>query len=524
MSDVNISELTTAIRAIFGTERLRIGMPINLSDGAIKVMTNRFVVRLRSEATSANLQDAGKCLGFSVRRQLRHAPYAYLIEFGDAANYRYHLMTLEALIARGTVVAAEPDILFELVSDASCAQDPRPDPGSTCPTQWQRQGLTQAREVLRTVNSSLPRGSSNVRVGILDDGLPLSHPGAGGAGRQNSYIEYCYDLEPRECVWIDSLGETNHGVAVFGIIAAQTATEDTFSSIAPNVSTVIVRLRPKPPDAPSYMTELTFYSEVLLWISGVNSSPPEGLAIPRKLEHPADVINCSHSWIGNDSTDTMEQTFVRLTCEGRGKLGTILVYSSGDRGCDITGQSAFANSSRVISVGNTYVSQAGIERRNPDSNWSDSLSLCALGEHVMSLWYDYTLSGHTCQMPDGDGNMFPWSSPAGTNWFMATSAAAPMVSGTTALLLSIRPDLTWREVKWILCDSADRPNDGVGANELQEGVWDDTGKFNSHFGAGRLNIAKAVAKAWAYQRGSLPLDDICSPDDLESAPSVESDM
>ena len=71
-----------------------------------------------------------------------------------------------------------------------------------------------------------------------------------------------------------------------------------------------------------------------------------------------------------------------------------------------------------------------------------------------------------------------------TNSFGGTSSATPLAAGVAALLLSVDPALTSKDVQKILQDTADKIGTG----------YDATG-FSPRFGHGRVNAARAVAEA-----------------------------
>ncbi|MDR0746502.1 MAG: S8 family serine peptidase [Helicobacteraceae bacterium] len=81
-----------------------------------------------------------------------------------------------------------------------------------------------------------------------------------------------------------------------------------------------------------------------------------------------------------------------------------------------------------------------------------------------------------------------------------TSAATPMVSGVVALMLEANPNLTWREVRYILAKTA-RRNDPSNADWKPNGagLW-----VNHNYGFGVVDAGSAVAKARDH-RNSLPL-------------------
>lgn len=103
-----------------------------------------------------------------------------------------------------------------------------------------------------------------------------------------------------------------------------------------------------------------------------------------------------------------------------------------------------------------------------------------------------------------------------TSMMNGTSSATPVVSGVIALLLSVAPDLTWRDVKHILMASADfvHPSSGntghpypvldLAGHVYEQGWVTNAAGFHHHnwYGFGRVNAASAVAMALG---GYVPL-------------------
>lgn len=90
--------------------------------------------------------------------------------------------------------------------------------------------------------------------------------------------------------------------------------------------------------------------------------------------------------------------------------------------------------------------------------------------------------------------------------FSGTSAAAPVVSGAVAVMLSANPALTWRDAKYILARTATQVDSSVasvattcgGTIVLTPGWVADNGvgfHFHNWYGFGRVNLDAAVAMA-----------------------------
>ncbi|ODH14032.1 hypothetical protein ACO22_06720 [Paracoccidioides brasiliensis] len=76
-----------------------------------------------------------------------------------------------------------------------------------------------------------------------------------------------------------------------------------------------------------------------------------------------------------------------------------------------------------------------------------------------------------------------------------TSAAGPLVVGVVALALSVRPELTWRDVQYILLETAIPIN-------LNESDWQDTAtgkKFSHEYGYGKVDAYSAVHLAMTWK-------------------------
>ena len=110
-----------------------------------------------------------------------------------------------------------------------------------------------------------------------------------------------------------------------------------------------------------------------------------------------------------------------------------------------------------------------------------------------SLWLCAPSSGGSVQRitTTDSGNRY-------TIAFGGTSAATPIVSGVAALVRAANEDLTWRDVKLILANSArknDAGNSGWQQGALKYGSSIDRYSFNHEYGFGVVDAGAAVALA-----------------------------
>lgn len=124
--------------------------------------------------------------------------------------------------------------------------------------------------------------------------------------------------------------------------------------------------------------------------------------------------------------------------------------------------------------------------------------------------FSYTGSSTTVPFQNGSS---PNTNCNYTATFNGTSSAAPTVSGVAALLLEANPNLTWRDVKYILAKTAvpmDYVTTGSISHPLGTSVpsgyswelpWKTNSagfKFHNWYGFGKVNVDAAVAMARSY--------------------------
>ena len=101
-----------------------------------------------------------------------------------------------------------------------------------------------------------------------------------------------------------------------------------------------------------------------------------------------------------------------------------------------------------------------------------------------------------------------------TNSMNGTSSAAPMMTGSIALLLEANPNLTWRDVKDILARTAVKVDSGIApvsvalgnGSYVAEQAWTPNAaglNFHNWYGFGAVNVSAAVEMAKTYTTGSL---------------------
>ncbi len=201
------------------------------------------------------------------------------------------------------------------------------------------------------------------------------------------------------------------------------------------------------------------------------------------IKNGADVISCS--WGTTDAMFTLgpikEQAIARAAKQGRNGKGCVIVFAVGNDDLDFI--NFYAAHPDVIAV----AACTSKDEHAPYSNRGREVSVCAPSNGDWPIiaaraWWDQGLAGFS-------GNQKFWydGRSRGQHYkhFGGTSSSAPLVAGICALILSANPDLTAREVKEILQQTADkigRPSEYLNGHSVK-------------YGYGRVNADRAVAEA-----------------------------
>ncbi|KAF1949467.1 hypothetical protein CC80DRAFT_497497 [Byssothecium circinans] len=211
-------------------------------------------------------------------------------------------------------------------------------------------------------------------------------------------------------------------------------------------------------------------------LSGGISDMDEALAINYELQKN-DIYSCS--WGPPDDGKTMqapgiliEKAMITATQKGRGGKGSIYVFAAGngaasDDNCNFDG---YTNSIYSITVG-------AIDKNNLHPYYSEACSAQLVVTYSSG-------SGDSIHTTDVGANKC-------TAQHGGTSAAGPIAVGVYALVLSKRPELTWRDMQWLTVLTAvpfDQPSDWTKTPALGR-------SFSHQFGYGKLDAWAIVEKA-----------------------------
>ncbi|MGW8849134.1 type VII secretion-associated serine protease mycosin [Streptomyces xiamenensis] len=286
----------------------------------------------------------------------------------------------------------------------------------------------QQRWALDAINVSgaweTTRGAG-ITVAVLDTGVDAGHPDLAGAVREGRDL-IGMGAEPGDETW------ASHGTAMAGIIAGRghgPGRDSGVIGVAPEAEILPVRVLLEDDD-PERDAARDARRGALA--EGIRWAADQG----------ADVINLS---LGDDSEsahpDPEEDAAVRYALS----MGAVVVASAGNGGEKGDPVSYPAGYPGVIAV--AAVDRTGSRAEFSTRRWYATLS--APGKDVI--------------VADPDGLYY-------AGW--GTSAAAAFVSGSAALLLAARPDLTPSQVRTLLTGTAQDPPDGGRSDALGAGLVD----------------------------------------------------
>jgi subtilisin-like proprotein convertase family protein len=307
---------------------------------------------------------------------------------------------------------------------------------------------------------------SGVVVGVVDDGLQYTHPDL--APNYDSLDSF--DFNENDADPAPNTTRDLHGTAVAGVLGARGNNGIGVSGIAPQVKMAGIRLT-----------------------DGDTTDQQEADA----LSWHRDAISIySNSWGPEDDGQTLEGpgplTLAALgdsVANGRNGKGNIYVWAAGNglQNKDNANYDGYANSRYVIAA--TALDDSGKQAYYAEP-----------GAPILVSAYSGGVSPGITTTDLTGNNGFNKSAPSGSytndyyNNFGGTSASAPQVSGVVALMLQANPNLTWRDVKHILVDTARR-------NDPTDGGWSLNGAqhwVNHKYGFGAIDAAAAVNAALGW--------------------------
>ncbi|KAE8441609.1 hypothetical protein EG329_004618 [Mollisiaceae sp. DMI_Dod_QoI] len=292
----------------------------------------------------------------------------------------------------------------------------------------------------------------NATVAIVDDGLDMYSDDL----KDNYFAEGSYDFNDNQLEPKPVLADDRHGTRCAGEVSA----------VKNNVCGVGVAWDSK-------IAGIRILSKLI-------TDADEAIAMNYAFQKNQ-IYSCS--WGPPDDGRSMDapgilikRAMLNAVQNGRGGLGSIYVFASGngaanEDNCNFDG---YTNSIYSITVG-------AIDRKGLHPYYSEKCSAQLVVTYSSG-------SGDAIHTTDVGTNAC-YSGHGGT------SAAAPLAAGIFALVLQIRPDLTWRDMQYLVMQTA-LPID------LDTGDWQTTSigkKFSHTFGYGKIDTWATVEAAKTFK-------------------------
>jgi subtilisin family serine protease len=421
-----------------GTLVIAPGVPVALGE--------RVAVRGAGEIS---LDDLLASAGANVDVELVVSERPLRVVLRTEAGARAALRTADALMGAGLVDYAVPELVLPMELRSRRVPD---DP--LFGRQWHLENTGQGGRVV-DADIDAPeawaytRGSRDVTIAVLDDGVQLDHPdlvpNIRSPGRDFAAAVPADDAAPRRT-------SDRHGTSVAGVAAARGDNGTGVTGVCPECTILPVRVHG-------------------------SSNLATAAAFRYAVEQGADVI--TNSWgytaLPIAADDAVRDAIDTAAREGRDGRGAVVVFGMTNAPVDnCSGPTVDISSlESVIAVGVAdHNDQIG------GSGFGDCMDLVAPAKPRYRSTIGITTTDRTGLDGHVPGDYF--------EAFGGTSAAAPIVAGIAGLMLSVDPALTGREVKEILEATADKIDPAAAR-------YDASG-FSARAGHGRVNAARALAQ------------------------------
>ncbi len=463
--------LLTAERALDGSSMAdRLDALPTFRDGAgrLAVALGRVVITAGSSGEVTRAAAGLSRHGLSAPKRLAYARSLYVSETTDA------WAALDAVARlRADGVDAELDLLREYERRAA-SDDP------LLPDQWHlentgQRGATPGVDARVTEAWSMTRGSPDVVISVLDDGVDLDHPDL-APNLTGKTINFPDDWRKKR----DTGDFGQHGSSCAGVAAARGDNAEGGSGVCPDCKLLPALLS----ETSGGSFQITDTDTAQRFVDIVDAgawviSNSWGIATgdPRFKDSTFQIPK-----IGKAVAAALDYAETK----GRAGKGTVVVFAAGNDNSPLDSTSAYPS---VVAVG--AVDDTGL--KSYYSNVGKPLDISA---------------------PSNGGVVGITTTSAGkggaaeyTNRFGGTSSACPLVAGVAGLILSANPELTAAEVRETLRSTAN----GI---DPVFGGYDEDG-LSTSYGAGLVDAFAAVKRA----KGACKTRESClAPSDAPASP------
>ncbi|OCQ92018.1 peptidase S8 [Oscillatoriales cyanobacterium USR001] len=341
----------------------------------------------------------------------------------------------------------------------------------------------------------ITRGNRSVIIAIADDSVDINHPDFKGQGKIVSPL----DLKDNDFSPMPVEESDNHGTSCAGVATAE---ENGIGivGVAPGCALMPIRTT-------GYLDDDSI-EQIFDWV----------------IQKGAAVVSCSWGPSAVYFPLSLRQSaaLTKAATQGRNGKGCVIVFAAGnanrpvngtinEKGWPkniISGQTKWLGGFTVHPDVITVAASTSLGKKAAYSNWGSGISVCAPSNNAPpGMWLQET--GFVSTPPEVTTSLLGlgvftadrigaegYDPGDYTGYFGGTSSATPVVAGVAALILSANPNLTAREVRTILEQTADKivdtdPDPQFGT---RMGTYSSSGRCD-WFGYGKVNAFKAVQAA-----------------------------
>ncbi|MEO0583897.1 MAG: S8 family serine peptidase [Bacteroidota bacterium] len=339
---------------------------------------------------------------------------------------------------------------------------------------------------------AITKGSRDIAIAIIDDGVDISHPDFQGEGKIVAPKDY---VDGDSSPFPESFAQDYHGTPCAGVAVAEENGQGVVGA-APACALQPIRFPLTASDRELWeiFDFAATFSDVISCSWG---PPPVYSPLPLSLTEKFEAITTSGGPRGKGSLILFAAGNYNAPLMD---MGNTSFRYRGNRGIVETTEpilNGFAIHPDVMAVG----SSNSLNERSIYSNWGKELSVCAPSNNFHPLNSQLWVEGRGITTTDNEtrGLGFRRNSLY-TARFGGTSSATPLAAGVAALVIASNPELTAREVKRILEETTDKitdenPDPILGHNK---GIYDAEG-HSEWFGFGKVNAGRAVRRAVALR-------------------------
>ncbi|NJN86483.1 MAG: S8 family serine peptidase [Leptolyngbyaceae cyanobacterium SL_7_1] len=464
---------------------------LETSPDTLMYVTDQLTVQFADTVDRAAIAAVVNELGLQAIEPVAGVPQAFVFRVTDRAEAN-PIKLANRLMRRSDVLVAEPNVAVQ-TQPLYRPQDPQ------YPRQWYLNNaggttLAAGSHIFVEAAWEITRGVRSVAIAVADDGFDLNHPDFQGNGK----VAFPRDFQENDLLPMPG-PQDDHGTACAGVAVAEENGVG-IVGVAPGCTLIPIRTT-------GYLDD-TAIEALFNWM----------------IQRGAAVASCSWgpSAIYFPLSLRQRAVLTRAATEGRGGKGCVIVFAAGNSNRPVSGTVNERGWSQNVVSGSTnwlngfavhpdviaVSACTSLNRKSAYSNWGRNISVAAPSNNgIPSIWLPetgYIPTGPQIQTPLRGEGVFTsdrlgaagYDTGDFTSNFGGTSSACPVVAGVAALVLSVNPNLTAREVKQLLQDTADKIVDPTVDPQLgtEYGTYDSNG-HSFWFGYGKVNALRAVQAA-----------------------------